>query len=43
MILPKLRPHSLGGLWEKIPLGIELLRLAVAATWIAADARSPER
>ena len=39
----KLRPHSLGGLWEKIFLGIELLWLAVVATWIAAHARSPER
>jgi hypothetical membrane protein len=39
----KLRPHSLGGLWEKVFLGIELLWLAVAATWIAGHARSPER
>jgi hypothetical membrane protein len=30
----KLRPHSLGGLWEKSFLGLELLWLAVAAAWI---------
>jgi hypothetical membrane protein len=30
----KLRPHSLGGLWEKTFLGVELLWLAVVALWI---------
>ena len=30
----KLRPRSLGGLWEKTFLALELLWLAVAAAWI---------
>ena len=30
-----LRPHSLGGLWEKLFLGVELGWLLVAAWWVA--------
>ena len=30
-----LRPHSLGGLWEKVFLGIELAWFLVVAAWIA--------
>jgi hypothetical membrane protein len=30
-----LRPHSLGGLWEKVFLGVELAWLLVAALWVA--------
>ncbi len=37
-----LRPHSLGGLYEKIFLGTELAWLLVAAVWIASD-RAAER
>jgi hypothetical membrane protein len=41
-----LRPHSLGGLWEKVFLGIELAWLLVAALWVArgdGGRASPER
>jgi hypothetical membrane protein len=30
-----LRPHSLGGLWEKVFLGVELAWLLLAAVWVA--------
>jgi hypothetical membrane protein len=30
-----LRPHSLGGLWEKIFLAVELVWLLIVAAWIA--------
>jgi len=36
-----LRPHSLGGLWEKAFLGIELCWFLVAAVWIARTAHDP--
>lgn len=32
-----LRPHSLGGLWEKVFLGVELAWILLAALWIARD------
>jgi hypothetical membrane protein len=32
-----LRPHSLGGLWEKVFLGLELAWILVAAAWIARE------
>ena len=39
-----LRPHSLGGLWEKVFLGVELAWLLVAAGWVARGASdSPSR
>jgi len=34
-----LRPHSLGGLWEKVFLGVELAWLGLAAAWVARCAR----
>jgi hypothetical protein len=30
-----LRPHSLGGLWEKLFLAVELAWLLLASIWVA--------
>lgn len=38
----RLRPHSLGGLYEKIFLAMELLWFAVAGAWAARRARTAE-
>ncbi|HUJ55230.1 MAG TPA: DUF998 domain-containing protein [Gaiellaceae bacterium] len=32
-----LRPHSLGGLWEKVFLGVELAWILLAAVWVARE------
>jgi hypothetical membrane protein len=38
-----LRPHSLGGLYEKIFLGVELAWLLLAAVWVSVLAEAPGR
>jgi len=38
-----LRPHSLGGLYEKIFLAVELAWLLVAAVWVSRLAEAPRR